>query len=115
MGERYQDVEKPSVCLHSVVPSNLFLMHNMIAMRICPKSLVILMERRRRPSFCLRVVRAMESLLHVDWFIDGEPVQSRDLASAMRSALTTRGLADCASLILKTVSVRVRPVCALKG
>ncbi|KAF8266686.1 hypothetical protein EI94DRAFT_1786796 [Lactarius quietus] len=29
-------------------------------------------------------------------------VQSRDLASAMRSALTTRGLADCACLILKT-------------
>ncbi|KAI9435458.1 hypothetical protein H4582DRAFT_2079564 [Lactarius indigo] len=29
-------------------------------------------------------------------------VQSRDLASAMQSALTTRGLADCACLILKT-------------
>ncbi|KAI9451413.1 hypothetical protein BJY52DRAFT_1419138 [Lactarius psammicola] len=29
-------------------------------------------------------------------------VQSRDLALAMRSALTTRGLADCACLILKT-------------
>ncbi|KAH9017393.1 hypothetical protein EDB85DRAFT_2294882 [Lactarius pseudohatsudake] len=29
-------------------------------------------------------------------------VQCRDLASAMRSALTTRGLADCACLILKT-------------
>jgi hypothetical protein len=32
-------------------------------------------------------------------------VQSRDLASAMRTALTTRGLADCACLILKTVSM----------
>jgi hypothetical protein len=38
----------------------------------------------------------------VYWF---EVVQSRDLSSAMRSALTTRGLAECASLILKTVSM----------
>ncbi|KAI0267599.1 hypothetical protein BGY98DRAFT_1022997, partial [Russula aff. rugulosa BPL654] len=29
-------------------------------------------------------------------------VQCRDLASTMRSALTTRSLANCASLILKT-------------
>lgn len=40
-----------------------------------------------------------------DWFINCETVQCRDLASAMRSALTTRSLADCAGLILKTVSM----------
>jgi len=37
--------------------------------------------------------------------IDVESAQSRDLASAMRSALATRNLADYASLILETVSM----------
>ena len=60
MGERYQDVKKPSVCLRSVVPSNLFLICNTIAMKTCPKSLVILMERRRRHSFCWQVVRTKD-------------------------------------------------------
>ncbi|KAI0262381.1 hypothetical protein BGY98DRAFT_1182275, partial [Russula aff. rugulosa BPL654] len=32
-------------------------------------------------------------------------VQCRDLASTMRSALTTRSLANCASLILKTSAI----------
>ena len=41
----------------------------------------------------------------MDCIIDYGTVQCRDLASAMRTALTTRGLADCASLILKTVSL----------
>jgi hypothetical protein len=57
MGERYQYVEKSSVRLRDAVPSSQLLMMRDIATKICLKSLVILMERRRRPSFCWQVVR----------------------------------------------------------
>jgi hypothetical protein len=109
MGERYQNVEKSSVGLRDVVPSRQLLMtRDITATKICLKSLVILMEGRRRPSFCWQVVRTRVLYLpRVGWFVDVKPVQSRDLASAMRSALTTRNLADCAGLILKTVSMTI--------
>jgi hypothetical protein len=51
MGERYQDVEKISVCLGAVIPSGLMLMRDMVATKTYLKSLVILMKKRRRPSY----------------------------------------------------------------
>lgn len=68
MGERYQYVEKSSVRLRDAVPSSqLLMMCDMIAMKICLKSLVILMERRRRPSFCWQVVRTRVLYLPRGW------------------------------------------------
>ena len=84
-------------------------MRGMAATKTYPKFLVILTERRRRLSFCWQAVRIRGLFFCGTWvcFNDCETVQSRDLASTMRSALTTRGLADCASLILKTVSMTI--------
>jgi hypothetical protein len=57
MGERYKDVEESSVCLCVNAQSRQLLMHNMIAMKTYHKSSVILTEKRKRLSFCWRVVR----------------------------------------------------------
>ena len=117
MGEGHKDAEKSSVCFFRDCPvASVADAHGMLATKIYPQLSVILMERRRRLSFCWQVVRANVFPLYCTrvWLNDCETVQSRDLASAMRSALTTRGLADCASLILKTVSMTMVPVYCLQ-
>ena len=81
-------------------------MRDMVATKTYPKFLAILTERRKRLLSCWQVVRIKVIFCSAHGLIfDCEAVQCRDLASIMRSALTTRNLANCASLILKTVSI----------
>lgn len=68
MGERYQDVEKSSVRLRdAILSSQPLMMRDMIVTKIFLKSLVILMERRRHPSFCWQVVRTRVLYLPDAW------------------------------------------------
>ncbi|KAI0265498.1 hypothetical protein BGY98DRAFT_939525 [Russula aff. rugulosa BPL654] len=87
MGERHKDVEESSV-------------------RVCAIILVASNADARHGSH--------ENLPQILGYSDGMAqtpfillanVQCRDLASTMRSALTTRSLANCASLILKTSAI----------
>ena len=111
MGEGHKDVEESSVRVCAIVQSRLLLMRDMVATKTYPKFLAILMEKHKHLSSCWQVVRTRAILLfRTRAFNDCEAVQCRDLASTMRSALTTRSLANCASLILKTVSIIMRCV-----
>jgi hypothetical protein len=115
MGERHKNAEKSSVRLCAVAHSRPLLMRDMAATKIYPKLLVILTERRRRLLFCWQAVCTRIFLCCTSVCLAIETVQSRDLASAMRSALTTHSLADCASLILKTVSMATGSVYCLES
>ena len=57
MGKRYKDVEESSVRVCAITQSRQLLMRNMVATKIYPKSLAILMKRRKRLSSCWQVVR----------------------------------------------------------
>jgi hypothetical protein len=75
----------------------------MLATKICLNCLGILTKGLRLLSSCWPVVWALY-LLRLRWLIYLEIVQNRALDEVMRSVLTTRCLADSASLILRTVS-----------
>jgi hypothetical protein len=80
-----------------------------------PKSSDILTERQlrhRRPLFCWQVVHIRYFYPKSGWFIDRAAVQNSDLRPIMRSVLITQSLADCATMILKTVSTSMGSVYA---
>ena len=113
MGERYKDVEESSVCLCGGLPVTLVADVQHGSHENLPQ-IVGYSDRKTQTPVILLASGTCSS-----WFSlrarlsDCEIVQCRDLASAMRSALTTRNLADCAGLILKTVSIIMDPYIVL--
>ncbi len=57
MGEGHKDVEESSVRVCAIIQSRQLLMPDMVATKIYPKFLAILMERRKHLSFCWQMAR----------------------------------------------------------
>ena len=60
---------------------------------------------KTQTPFILLAGGMYSTFLRLRWLVDLEIVQNRALDLVMQSVLTTRSLVDCASLILRTVSI----------